>query len=607
MESFAAIDYWIIGSWMAFTFLVGVWFSRRASQSTEDFFVSGRSLPWWVVGTSMVATTFAADTPLAVSGLVAKGGIFNNWIWWTLGLSGMTSVFLFAKLWRRSGILTDAELVELRYGGDSAAWLRGIKAVWFGVFQNVLTIAWVMAAMRKIASVVLDLDAESQITLLTIGNEPYGIPTWAAIAFSLFIVAVFYTSAAGMWGVVTTDVVQFVLAISVAIIFAVIAWNAAGSLEGVQAGFQEHGLDWAQTSRIVPELGSTDGTNFLLLVGVIWWGQHNLDGGGYLAQRLFAAKNERHATLGYLWFTVAHICLRPWPWIVVGLAGMAMLGPAGEGLALDDPEKYYPLMMKQLLPAGLFGLMVASFLAAFMSTIDTQLNWGASLLTNDLYKRFINPNAGEKRLVFVSRMGIFVLAALGAVVSLLVGDIGWAWELAFSVTAGVGTVYAARWYWWRVNAWSELAAMGTAALCTLAFKLVVRNRAVDWQLAEGATDWMQFPGSAAITTFVSIAVWVTVTLITRPVTREHLSKFYDQVRPGGAGWRAIAGDRPGFEADGPTRSTFLGIVSGSVACYGSLFAVGWWITGRSNAAWAAGAVAVLGAGLLARQLKGARA
>lgn len=553
----------------------------------------------------MVATTFAADTPLAVSGYVAKGGIASNWVWWTLGFSGMTSVFLFAKLWRRSGVLTDAELVELRYGGASAAWLRGIKAIWFGVFQNVLIIAWVMAAMRKIAVVVLDLEPGSELTLMRFADgSTWAIESWAAIAFSLFAVSVFYTSAAGMWGVVTTDVVQFVLAISVAIVFAVLAWNAAGELAGIQAGFLEHeGLDWERTSRLVPEIGTSGGSQFLLIVGVIWWGQHNLDGGGYLAQRLFAAKNERHAVLGYLWFTIAHICLRPWPWVVVALAGMAMLGPAGKGLPIDDPEKYYPLLMRQLLPAGVFGLMVASFLAAFMSTIDTQLNWGASLLTNDIYKRFINPDADEKKLVRVSRIAIFILAAFGVAGSLAVADIRWAWQLAFSVTAGVGTVYAARWYWWRTNAWSELAAMACAGLCTLGFHLALSNRADDWTLLEGEVDWLSFPGSTALTTFISVGVWIGVTLLTRPVSREHLVQFYDKVRPGGPGWRKIAGDREGFETEGPNLGTLLGIVSGCVACYSCLFAVGWWITGETSSAWGALLLAILGAGLLARQLR----
>lgn len=607
--NFSTLDLWILGAWMVFTFAVGVVFSRRASSSTEDFFVSGRSLPWWIVGTSMVATTFAADTPLAVSGLVAKGGIFKNWLWWTLGFSGMTSVFLFARLWRRSGVLTDAELVELRYGGDSAAWLRGLKAIWFGVAQNILIIAWVMAAMRKIATVVLDLDENSRITLLEFGeNASWSMPSWAAVAFALFLVAVIYTSASGMWGVVTTDVVQFVLAITIAIVFAVMAWNVVEGLPGIQAGFGEHGFDWERTAQIFPELGTRDGTEFLLLTCVIWWGQYNLDGGGYLAQRLFAAKNERHAVLGYLWFTVAHICLRPWPWIIVGLAGMAMLGTA-----VEDPETYYPLLMRKLLPSGLFGLMVASFLAAFMSTIDTQLNWGASLLVNDIYKRFINPEADEKKLVRVSRLAILLLAALGAYASLQVSEIAWAWKLAFSVTAGLGTVYAARWYWWRTSAWSEISALATAALCTYGFSYVegVRKSVLHlispgtpsvFRIEPDAINWLEFPGSAAITTFVSIVVWVSVTLCTRPVAREHLLAFYEKVRPGGPGWRALAGDRPDFATDGPPPGTLLGIVSGVIACYGALACVGWWLTGRTTAAWMAFACACLGAGFLARQL-----
>lgn len=600
MDNFAAIDWVILGGWMLFTLGVGFWFSRRASESTESFFVSGRSLSWWVVGTSMVATTFAADTPLAVSGFMAKGGIVDNWMWWTLGLSGMASVFLFAKLWRRSGVLTDAELVELRYGGEEAAWLRGIKAVWFGVIQNCLILAWVMAAMAKITTVVLGLDDGDVLFTVALGSEELALKSNVAVMLGLFLIATIYTSASGMWGVVTTDVVQFVMAITIAVVFGVISWNAVGGLAGLESGFVEHGLDWEATTRMVPELTTRKGGEFLLYVGVIWWSQYTIDGGGYLAQRLFAAKDERHAAFGYLWFTVAHICLRPWPWIVVGLCGLAMYGAAGEGRVVEDPEKYYPVLMTELLGPGLFGLMVASFLAAFMSTIDTHLNWGASLVVNDVYKRFVKRDADERQLLRVSRVTIVALAFLGALASLEVDSIKWAWTLAFSVTSGVGTVYIARWYWWRPNAWSEISAMAFAAAMTALFWAIE----TDYQ-ARGADVpwWTVYPGSAAITAVGSIACWISVTLFTRPVAREHLERFYDKVRPGGAGWRAIAGGRADFESDGPGAGAFVGIVGGCLACYGALFSVGYFLLGRTGAGAIALAAFAVGALVLSKKLR----
>lgn len=576
------LDGAVVVGWLVLSFLVGLYFSRRASVSADDFFVSDRSLPWWVVGTSMVATTFAADTPLAVSGYVASGGIADNWAWWFSGAGAIATVFLFARLWRRAHVVTEAELCELRYGGRASRYLRAIKAVWFGVFMNLLVIAWVMRAMVKVVQVVLDVPE---------GAELLGVSTTTAIVLGLFVLAVIYTSASGLYGVVATDVLQFPLAMLGSVLLAVLAWREVGGHAGLLAGFEAHGFDWHSTTELLP-LDDPDPTGrtsrFVVLMGVMWWASRTLDGGSYLAQRLSAARDENHALWGYLWFAMANLCLRPWPWIVVGLCGMAMFGPQ------QDPETYYPLVMAKVVPVGLFGLLVASFLAAFMSTIDTQLHWGASLLINDVYRRFVAPSRSEQHMVRASRVAVLALAVGGALASFVVHDIRAAWELAIAVTAGLGAVHAARWYWWRTNAYSEFSALIVAGLGTAMIRLL--------KDAEPTLSWLSFPFDAALIVAFSVPVWVGVTLWTRPGDRQHLRAFYERVRPGGRGWRAVAGDLPGFEHDGPGWHTLLGIVGGWAALYGLLLGLGALITARWWQATGWGVAALLGGALCARQV-----
>jgi len=574
------IDLTIVAAYVVLTFAIGLYFSRRASRSTEEFFVSGRSLPWWIVGTSMVATTFAADTPLAVSGLTAKGGIFNNWTWLWFGFSGVCGAFLFARLWNRTGVTTDAEFIELRYDGRSATVLRCYKAVWFGLFQNVLVIAWVMRAMAKIFVTVTGWDADSIVIALDEETILFTIDPEVAVILALFVLTVFYTILSGLWGVVATDVVQFCIAMAGSIYLAVAAWNKVGGLDKLEQKISEHNFEFEtdQLFRIIPEATFGDGgftpfTQFLVLVFVIWWAHASIDGQGYIAQRLLAAKNERHAALAYLWFAIAHIALRPWPWIVVGLCGMAFFG------TVDDPETYYPMVMRDVLPVGIFGVMFASFLAAFMSTVDTQLNWGASVLVTDVYKRFIRRSSSEKEYVLASRICIALLALAGAAASFLVTDISVAWMVVFAVTAGVGSVYITRWYWWRINAWSEITAFTTALVCTLFFKWLTDG--FNW-LAPGITPeplcagnpLFAFPYSAALTVFISIPIWITVTLLTRPVSEPHLVRFYKKVRPGGRGWTRISRHVAGAEKDGPGVIVAAKIVLGITALYTVLIGIG---------------------------------
>lgn len=554
------VDLAVIIIYLAITFIAGVLLSSRASRNTEQFFVSGRNLPWWIIGTSMVATTFAADTPLVVSGLVAGGGIFENWLWWQWGIGGVLTVFLFARLWKRAGITTDAELIELRYDGRVAAGLRCYRSIWFGFFQNVLVVAWVMKAMSKV--VVTVMGWEEGVSMMGMGAE-----VWVVIA--LLLVAVGYTVLSGLWGVVMTDLLQFAFAMGGSIYLAVVSFVKVGGMDGLTDKLASGGFSPEKVLRIIPAVSrSGPFIEFLILIMVVWWASYTIDGGGYLAQRIFAARDERHSALGYMWFSIAHICLRPWPWIVVGLCGMAVFG------SVDDPETYYPLMMKSYLPAGIFGMVVASFFAAFMSTVDTQLNWGSSLIVNDLLKRFVWKGRSEREYVASARVVIALTAVCGALISFLIEDISFAWKFIISVTAGIGSVYIARWYWWRVNAWSEISAMATALICTMVFLALEK---VD---RTAGSVLLTFPYSTAITVAVSIPVWVTVTLLTRPVKEKKLKEFFLKVKPQGAGWKKVRDSFPEFTYPAGTRHTGKKIILGIAAINGALIGTGKLILGQ---------------------------
>ncbi len=559
----APVDILIIAAYLVASFVVGLLLAKRARRSTEEYFVSGRSLPWWLIGTSMVATTFAADTPLVVSGLVAKGGIWQNWLWWQWGIGGIVTVFLFAGLWHRARITTDAELIELRYDGRPAAFLRCYRVIWFGVLQNILIIAWVMKAMVKIVVVVMGWD-ESK-TIMGMEAESFAV-------LALFIVTVGYTTISGLWGVVVTDFFQFVLAMSGCIATASLAFRAAGGWGPIRESIAANGFSVEETFRMIPAASSLAAAGpfweFLILVLVVWWSSYTIDGGGYLAQRLFAAKNERHSVFGYLWYSVAHVALRPWPWIVVGLCGMAFYGK------VDDPERLYPMVMRAVLVPGIFGLVLASFFAAFMSTESTQLNWGASLVVNDFLRRFVWKGRSERQYLAAAQASVVALAILGALASFAIDDISFAWKLIISVTAGVGSVYIARWYWWRVNAWSEISAMAAALVCTFVIGALASSERY------GSLAAVRFPYSTALTVLVTTPVWIAVTLLTKPVRREHLLRFYERCYPGGPGWREVSRALPGVPSAGPGAGTALRIVCGVAALYLILFGIGAVVLGR---------------------------
>ena len=441
--SSSMIDWAIIIAYVALALAVGVWFSKRASSSTNEYFLSGRTLPWWVLGTSMAATTFAADTPLAITELVRTEGIWRNWFWWNVALQGLLAAFFFAPLWRRARVVTDQELIELRYSGRRAAFLRAFKALYFAVIQNCLVMSWVIAGMSTVLSVLLD------------------VPETIAVTGCL-AVALVYSVLSGFWGVVATDLVQYLVAVVGATILAVIAVSHVGGMDALTEALARSETSPAHLMDFFPPL-TAEGTSWLdapffkvaVYLTVVWWASQNVEGGGYIVQRMSAARDERHALLGTLWFNLCNFAVRSWPWIMVALVSLVLFPdlsdhPLGE-------KAGYPLVIDAVLGPGLRGLLVVSFLAAFMSTIDTHLNWGASYLINDVYRRFIRPAAGERHCVMVSRLCVVALVVLAGVGSLFVGSISGLWELVWALGCGLGPVLVLRWFWWRVSAVSEIA------------------------------------------------------------------------------------------------------------------------------------------------------
>lgn len=556
MNALSYLDWSIIAGYMIFAIGIGIYFSKRASKNMSEYFVSGRNLPWWIIGTSMVATTFAADTPLAITGMVAKNGIAGNWFWWNLAASHALAVFFFARLWRRANILTDIELIELRYSGKPAAFLRGFRSLWEGIFLNAIVMGWVILAMTKIIDALFDLSTWNSITFFGIVLDP----KWQAITFCLLI-SFIYCVLSGFWGVVVTDLVQFVIAIFGSITLAIISVSKAGGMTNVITKLE------AQTGNknilsLIPEVGGTmmPFVTFIAFITVNWWAARTADGGGYIAQRMFAAKNERHSLWGTLWFAVAHYALRPWPWIIVALVSFVVLPTNIHPKLLEDPELRYPLMVLKYLPTGLKGLMIASFLAAFMSTIDTQLNWGSSLLINDFYKRFIKKDASEKHYVLASRLAVTFLIIVGAIFAYSMKSVGGAWKFMYAMTAGIGGVYIARWFWWRVNAFSEITAWISSAI---AYYFVVKHWKVEiygWKLI--------------YTAGISTTCWVIATLLTKPSEESKLIEFFRRVKPGSPFWKPIADKLPDVEVKHIGWIDFALWFSCIIFIYTTLFSIG---------------------------------
>jgi solute:Na+ symporter, SSS family len=540
-------DWLVIAAYFLLAAGIGLAFARRGGRSLSDYFVSGRSLPWWLAGTSMVATTFAADTPLAVTEMVANHGISGNWLWWNMVMSGILTVFFYARLWRRAEVLTDAEFAEIRYAGRPATFLRGFRALYLALPINLIIIGWVNLAMVTILGVVLGLDP------------------WVSLSI-LFVITAAYAALSGLWGVVVTDFVQFAIAMIGSVTLAFYAIGAVGGMDGLRAGLADRFGSADAALSFFPDAGAAWMPVITLVVylGVQWWAAWypgaEPGGGGYVAQRIFSARTEREGVLATLWFNVAMYAIRPWPWILVALATLVLYP------GLDDPKTGYVRAVVELLPTPLTGLLLASFMAAYMSTISTHLNWGASYLVNDIYLRFVNPAASERRRIAVSRGMTIVLFLLGALVTANLTTIEGAWRILLAMGAGTGLVYILRWYWWRINAWSEISAM----VASLGISLALQR----W-FGLDAADPAGFAYLMLLTVALSTVVWVATTFLTSPVPDETLVAFYRRVRPGGRGWRRVAvAAGYGPEPISGGALNWVNWVAGVVAVYASLFGVG---------------------------------
>ena len=584
----ATSDWLIIILFFAVSLAVGVAFSGRAGRSTSDFFLSGRSMPWWLLGISMVATTFATDTPNLVTDIVRTHGVAGNWLWWAFLLTGMLTVFVYSRLWRRSGLLTDLEFYELRYSGRSAAFLRGFRALYLGVFFNVLIMASVTLALVKICGVLLGVK-----------------PVWTVVTAAG--VTMVYSALGGLSGVLVTDLVQFIMAMagSAAAAVFLLSLPQIGSLHGLLTHPAVSGR-----LNLLPDFSDSRALAavFIIPLAVQWWSVwypgSEPGGGGYIAQRMLAAKTENHALGATFLFNVAHYALRPWPWIIVALCSLIVF-PDLESLRRSFPhlnpaivrnDLAYPAMLT-FLPHGLLGLVIASLFAAYMSTISTHLNWGASYVVNDFYRRFVTPGAGEKKLVRVGRLSTLLLMVAAGTLALLLEHSLQAFNIMLQVGAGTGALFILRWFWWRINALSEITAMIVSFLVAVYFEFFHASLGL-----APLDDWQKLSLGVAVTSIC----WLAVIFFSRPADKSTLLAFCRLIRPGGPGWKAVladAGEDESLSSGAGGRwdvpSGLLCMFLGCGAVYSVLFASGYWIYGRTGPALALTVSAVLFSGLLA--------
>jgi solute:Na+ symporter, SSS family len=581
----SAIDWAIVFGYFALSTAIGFYFTKRGGESLDEYFLSGRQVPWWLAGAAMVATTFAADTPLVVTGLVAAKGVAGNWLWWNMVMSGMLTVFFFARLWRRANVMTDVEFAEVRYSGRPASFLRGFRALYLGIAINLIIMGWVTRAMIKILTISL------------------GISPFLAVGIC-FVVTVAYSVAAGLWAVLWTDLVQFVIKMSAVIVLAIYSVRAVGGMDALKAGVARHfGSETAALSVLPVSIADGHIEAYawmpLLALGVFlsmqWWAAYypgaEPGGGGYVAQRIFSAKTERDGVLATLLFQVAHYALRPWPWIVTGLATV-ILYPS-----LQDREAGYVHAFVDLLPTPWRGFMLAGFAAAYMSTIGTHLNWGASYLVNDFYKRFVKPNESERHYVGVGRIATVLLFLGSIAVTSQLSSVEQAWKFLIALGAGTGLVLILRWYWWRINAWSEISAMIASFVASM-----IALRVIPGRFAAGdpsADAWVMI-----VTVACSTVVWLSVTFLTAPEPAEKLESFYRRVRPGGPGWARVS-ERAGFgrESIPGGALAWTNWIAGIVAVYSTLFGIGKLVFGHLSAGLGLLAVAVVAFAWIARSFR----
>jgi len=562
----ASLDWAVMAAYGVVVLAVGLYFTRRAGHDTTEYFLAGRTLPWWVLGTSMVATTFSTDTPNLVTDIVRTGGVSGNWAWWAFCLTGMLTVFFYAKLWRRSGVVTDMEFYELRYSGKPAAFLRAFRAIYLGVFFNVMIMATVTLAAIKIGGVLLGV---SPVTVVLIAGT----------------VTLLYSATSGLWGVVATDLLLFVLAMVGSVAAAVYALGhpQVGGLSGLMAHPELQGK-----LSFLPDFtdGSTAAAVFVIPIAVQWWSTWypgaEPGGGGYAAQRMLAARDEDESLKSVLWFNVAHYGMRPWPWILVALASLVVyptlddIQAAFPGLdpSILGHDLAYPAMLV-FLPAGLLGLVVASLAAAYMSTISTHLNWGASYVVQDAYRRFLAPDRDDAHYVRVARITTVLLTILMGMAALLLQNALQAFQILLQIGAGTGLVFILRWFWWRINAWSEISAMVVSF--AVAIWLTGGLGDVKW----ATPDWSPSTGLVAGVVITTIG-WVAVTFLTRPERMERLREFRALIRPLGPGWGPVEAP-PALPASAPRESLSAAALAwflGCVAVYSALFGTGFILYGQ---------------------------
>lgn len=556
----ATADWIVVLVSIVVSFLPALYFFRRASKNTTEFFASGRAAPWWLVGVSMVATTFSTDTPNLVTNMVRESGVAENWLWWSFLLTGMLTVFFYARLWRRSGVLTDLEFYEMRYSGKAATFVRGFRAVYLGLFFNCVIMATVNLAAAKIANIVLGWPMEKTLVLMG-------------------VVTVFFASVSGLWGVLVTDSIQFgiTLTATFALAYFALSQPEVGGISGLIAQIDP------KTLQLVPDFGDWGLTLSVLIIPLtiqwwsVWYPGAEPGGGSYIAQRMLASRTEKDAVVGTLLFNVMHYALRPWPWILVALASTLVypqLSDIARAFPYVDPklignDMAYPAMYR-FLPAPFLGFMVAGMLASYRSTIETHLNWGTSYLVHDFYRRFLNKGASEKHYVLIGRVTTVLLMVVAALVTYALGTAKQAFDLILSVGAGTGLIYLLRWFWWRVNAWSEVAAMVSSFVVAIGFAIA-------------AKAGHPVPGhiSLILTVAATTVVWVTVAYLAPATDRQTLVSFYKLVRPAGPGWshvRAEAGVGPSPDS---LSLAMLGWVLGCAFIYSGLFGVGSALYGRT--------------------------
>ncbi|HEV2063717.1 MAG TPA: sodium:solute symporter family protein [Thermoanaerobaculia bacterium] len=557
----SSLDWTIVTASIVISFLPALFFAKRASKNTAEFFTSGRAAPWWLVGVSMAATTFSTDTPNLVTNMVREKGVSDNWLWWSFLLTGMLTVFFYARMWRRSGVLTDLEFYEVRYSGEAAGFVRGFRAVYLGLFFNCVIMATVNLAAAKIGNIVLGWPMERTLLICS-------------------VITIFFASVSGLWGVLVTDSIQFLITMTgtFAVAYFVVKQPQVGGLAGLVARTDP------KTLNVLPDFGDWKTALAVLVIPItiqwwsVWYPGAEPGGGSYIAQRILASRSEKDALTGTLLFNVMHYALRPWPWIIVALSSILIYPSLADiqkafpyvDAKLIGNDMAYPAMLR-FLPAGFLGLMVAGMLAAYRSTIETHLNWGTSYLVHDFYRRFFRRDASEKHYVLMGRVVTALLMICAALLTFALDTAKESFDLILSIGAGTGLIYLLRWFWWRINAWSEVAAMVSSFVV-----------AVGFFVAGKMGTKVPSHVSLLVTVAVTTVVWVAATYLTKPTDRATLVRFYQLVRPAGPGWGPIRAEAGVPSSPDSLPQNMLGWMLGCLFVYAGLFGTGSFLYGKTS-------------------------